>query len=178
VFGLDFSQVNTPGAFQDRLIPRGFSPFNVAAIGQAIVVSYSSPSARLGGGFVDVFTKDGALITRLVRGGLLDQPWGLALAPPSGQFGPFSRALLVGNHGNGRINAYDMASGQFLGTLRLTSGRAFVAPQLWGLIFGDGPTPAGTNPPSAGTGSTLFFTAGATLGRHGLVGEITFPPAQ
>lgn len=174
VFGPDFTLLNMPGAFEDRLIPRSFSPFNIAAVNGSIVVTYSSPHAFLGGGFVDVFSPDGVLQKRLIRRGFLNQPWGVALAPSAG-FGLFSGALLVGNHGNGRINAFSPSSGRFLGTIRLARGRAFVAPNLWGLIFGDGPAAPG-GPPSAGLPSTLFFTEGATLGRHGLVGKINAAP--
>ena len=172
VFGADFKQLMMPGAFQDRFIPRSFSPFNIAAVNGQIVVTYSSPHAFLGGGFVDVFTPGGVLVKRLVRGGLLDQPWGVAQAP--GDFGPLAGDLLIGNHGNGRINAYNPVTGRFAGTLTLTSGRAFTAPGLWGLIFGDGPAAPG-GPPSAGNFDTLFFTAGATPGRDGLIGEIGIP---
>jgi uncharacterized protein (TIGR03118 family) len=169
VFGPDFKQLMMPGAFRDRFMPRGFSPFNVAAINGQIVVTYSGPRA-FPGGFVNVFTPDGVLVKRLIRSAFLSQPWGLALAPPD--WGQFAGDLLVGNHGNGRINAFDPVTGRFAGTIRLTSGRAFVAPNLWGLIFGDGPG-APNGPPSAGTPETLFFTAGATPGRHGLIGSIT-----
>lgn len=62
-------------------------------------------------------------------------------------------------------------AGRFLGTLRLGDGKPFVAPNLWGLIFGDGPSPTG-NPPSAGSPSSLFFTAGTFRGAHGVIGEI------
>jgi uncharacterized protein (TIGR03118 family) len=174
VFGADFTLLNMPGAFEDPLIPRRFSPFNIAAINGPIVVTYAAPHAFPGGGFVDVFTPDGVLVKRLIRGGLLDQPWGLALSPSAG-FGPFNNALLVGNHGNGLINAFSPSTGRFLGTIRLAGGRPFVAPNLWGLIFGDGPAAPG-GPPSAGTPSTLFFTEGAWFGRPGLIGKITAAP--
>jgi len=64
-----------------------------------------------------------------------------------------------------------LATGRFLGTLRLGDGKPFAAPSLWGLIFGDGPSPTG-NPPSAGSPSSLFFTAGTFRGAHGVIGEI------
>jgi uncharacterized protein (TIGR03118 family) len=170
VFGTDFRQLHLPGAFEDPFLPFGFSPFNVAPLGDDIAVTYSSPVARRGGGFVDVFTQFGVLVKRLIRGGLLDQPWGVAQAPPAG-FGRFGGALLIGNHGDGMINAFSPVTGQYLGTLTLAGGVPFVAPSLWGLIFGDGPAAAGT-PGSAGFPSTPFFTAGASLGRDGVVGEI------
>ena len=170
VFGPGFHLLKTPGRFRDPLIPRSFAPFNIAAIGPAIVVTYAAPRAHLGAGFVDVFSPGGMLLKRLIRGGMLDQPWGVALAQ-AGDFGPFGGDLLIGNHGNGQINAFDPRTGRFLGTLRLGDGKPFIAPNLWGLIFGDGPSPTG-NPPSAGSPSSLFFTAGTFRGAHGVIGEI------
>jgi uncharacterized protein (TIGR03118 family) len=171
VLGPDFRLLNLPGAFQDRFIPAGFSPFNVVAIGNEIYVTYSAPLPGRGRGFVDVFTQNGVLVKRLIRGGLLDQPWGVAMAPAD--WGPFGGDLLVGNHGNGQVNAYDPVSGRFAGTLQ-ADGRTFVAPNLWGLIFGDGPAPGVSS--SAGDKHTLFFTEGSTPGRHGEIGDVRLVP--
>ena len=85
-------------------------------------------------GFVDVFTPDGAFVRRLISQGRLDSPWGLALAPSD--FGRFSGALLVGNFGNGRIHAYDPATGHLLGTLREPAPDRDRRPV--GLRFGNG----------------------------------------
>jgi hypothetical protein len=49
---------------------------------------------------------------RLASGGELNSPWGLALVPAD--FGKFSNDLLVGNFGDGRINALDPANGASL----------------------------------------------------------------
>ena len=42
-------------------------------------------------------------------------------------FGDFSNDLLVGNFGNGRINAYNPNTGVFLGTLSERPGRPLVS---------------------------------------------------
>jgi uncharacterized protein (TIGR03118 family) len=62
-----------------------------------------------GHGFVDVFDLSGNLLRRLVSGGPLNSPWGLAIAPSG--FGLFGNDLLVGNLGDGRINAFDPSTG-------------------------------------------------------------------
>jgi hypothetical protein len=85
---------------------------------------------------------------------------------PAG-FGPFAGDLLVGNFGNGRISAFDPASGAYKGQLRNADGLAITIDGLWGLMFGNG---------VAGTSSTLFFTAGIAEETHGLMGTITAAP--
>ena len=90
---------------------------------------------------------------------------GLALAPDD--FGAFSGDLLVGNFGDGRINAYEQAAGgSFVhdGTLQTAGGRALSIDGLWALQFGNGGAAGPTNP--------LFFTAGPDDESHGLFGSI------
>ncbi|HET9648892.1 MAG TPA: TIGR03118 family protein [Microlunatus sp.] len=91
----------------------------------------------------------------------VDSPCGLALAPAG--FGRFGVALLVGNFGNGHINAYDPATGAHLGQLRSTNGRPVVIDGLWALRFGNGD--------AAKTGEVLF-SAGPADETHGLLGTI------
>ena len=60
---------------------------------------------------------------RLISRGPLNSPWGLAIAPAgfAGVSAPNNDAvLLVGNFGDGRINAFDASTGGFLGQLRRT----------------------------------------------------------
>ena len=106
------------------------------------------------------------MLARLVSTGALNSPWGLALAP--GNFGDFSNALLVGNFGDGAINAFDPCSGEFLGTLQDPSGTNIAISGLWGLSFGNGR--------GAGDATTLYFTAGTpgsgNVEDHGLFGSI------
>jgi uncharacterized protein (TIGR03118 family) len=163
-----FHRVATPGMFEDAMLPPRFAPFGIQAIGRWIVVSYAkrelSGTDELHGpglGFVDVFSRDGALVSRLVHRGNLNAPWGLVRAP--GGFGRFGGALLVGNFGDGRINAYDLATGHALGTLHRPDGRPLAINGLWGLRFGNGVT-AGPN--------DLLFSAGIHDEAHGLLGKI------
>jgi len=98
----------------------------------------------------------------------LNAPWGLAIAPPS--FGTFANALLVGNFGDGKINAFDATSGNPLGTLQDPAGNPIVNLGLWALTFGTSTT--------GNYSTTLYFTAGipgngGVIQSHGLFGAIT-----
>ena len=164
-----FTPVELPGGlFVDPRIPAGYAPFNVQELAGKLYVSYAKQDARLhddvagaGHGFVDVFSNDGALIRRLVTRGALNSPWGLALAPAG--FGRFGGALLVGNFGDGHINAYDPNTGEHLGQLRMAHGQPIVIDGLWGLRFGNGT--------AAKTGE-LLFSAGPNHESDGLLGKI------
>src|SRR4029077_578282 len=114
------------------------------------------------------FNLDGTVFKHDAAHGPLHSPWGLALAPSN--FGPFSNAVLIGNNDRqGRINAFDPHSGQFLGALTDASGTPISIDQLWGLEFGKG---AGAN----GAANELFFTAGPNNYANGLFGVIRFTP--
>ncbi|MEP7179720.1 MAG: TIGR03118 family protein [Pseudonocardiales bacterium] len=164
-----FTPVELPGGlFVDPRIPAGYAPFNVQELLGKLYVSYAKQDATLhddvagsGHGFVDVFTNDGALVKRLVTRGALNSPWGLATAPAG--FGRFGGALLVGNFGDGRINAYNPHSGAHLGQLRKENGRPIVVDGLWGLRFGNG---------NAAKSGELLFSAGPNGESHGLLGKI------
>src|SRR5262249_18037218 len=139
VFDTNFSPVTIDGAFTDPQLPAGFAPFNVQRIGDALYVTYAlrdadqhDDVAGSGNGIINVFDFEGNLVTRLVSNGPLNSPWGLALAPPN--FGDFSTALLVGNFGDGTINAFDPSSGQYLGTLQDSTGANIAITGLWGLV--------------------------------------------
>jgi uncharacterized protein (TIGR03118 family) len=168
VFNDLFAPTTVPGGFADPNLPAGFAPFNVQEIAGRIVVAYAEvdPSsgdeiAGPGLGYVDVFDTSGHLIRRLISQGALDAPWGLALAPR--HFGPFSGDLLVGNFGDGKINAYDPRTGAFQGTITNKDGNPIAVNGLWALRFGNG---------VIGTPHTLLFTAGIGDEEHGLFGEI------
>jgi uncharacterized protein (TIGR03118 family) len=111
---------------------------------------------------VDVFDTEGRFLDRFVSRGALNSPWGLAVAPK--KFGEFSSALLVGNFGDGHINAYNPEDGEFLGTLRTPDEKPIVIDGLWALDFGNGG--------KAGPLNTLFFTAGIQHEQHGLFGSV------
>jgi uncharacterized protein (TIGR03118 family) len=146
-----------------------FAPFGIQSINDQLYVTFALQDAAhhddvrgAGNGFVDVFDTDGNLIRRFASQGTLDSPWGLTLAPAN--FGTFSHAVLVGNFGDGRINAFDAVSGAFLGQLRSGNGNAISINGLWGLAFGNGGL--------AGNSNTLFFTAGFNDEADGLFGSI------
>lgn len=168
VFDSNFMPVHRHGAFVDHRIPDGYAPFNVQELDGRLYVTYAKQDADkvddvpgLGHGFVDVFSPNGRLLQRLIRRGPLDSPWGLAIAPRD--FGRFSKDLLVGNFGNGKIHAFDRRSGELMGTLRDKHHEAIVIDGLWGLRFGNG---------TAGSHHTLLFTAGPDEEQHGLLGAI------
>src|SRR5262249_48751761 len=140
VFDANFHPVHRPGAFTDPALPRGFTPFNVHAVGDTVYVTYTKNNngrydsdAGLGDGYVDALDTQGRLLRRVAGGGPLDAPWGIALAP--GGFGEFANDLLVGNFADGRINAFDPQSGAFRGSLTDAADRPIVLPGLWGLLF-------------------------------------------
>jgi uncharacterized protein (TIGR03118 family) len=168
VFDQGFNLVHLSGSFTDPDIPAGFAPFNVQDLGGLLYVSYAKQDADAedevagqGLGFVDVYSTSGQLLRHLIERGQLNAPWGLVLAPAG--FGRFGGALLVGNFGNGRINAYDPVTGEFLGRLRREDNSPIQIDGLWALRFGNG---------VIGTSSTLLFTAGIDDEAHGLFGAI------
>jgi uncharacterized protein (TIGR03118 family) len=178
VFDTNFAPSNPASfPFLDPSIPAGFAPFNIQNIGGKLYVTYAKQDpakhddvAGPGNGFVDVFNTNGVLLNRLVSNGPLNSPWGLALAPAD--FGMFANDLLVGNFGDGRIDAFDPTTGTFLGALLDTSGNPVDIEGLWGLSFGNGA--------SAGPTNALYFTAGIGNGSdiesHGLFGDIVAAP--
>jgi uncharacterized protein (TIGR03118 family) len=146
-----------------------FAPFGIQNIGGDLFVSFALQNkahhddvAGPGNGFVDVFDTSGTLLRRFASGGALNSPWGLALAPAG--FGAFSTDLLVGNFGDGRISAFDPATGAFLGQLQDPSGHPITINGLWGLAFGNGGL--------AGDPTTLFFAAGLNDEADGLFGTL------
>jgi uncharacterized protein (TIGR03118 family) len=172
VFDGSFNLVSNTSAFVDKKIPKRFAPFNVQNLAGTLFVTYAkqdkakrvdTPGAGLG--FVDMFDTGGNLLGRVATKGALDAPWGLAMAPSA--FGDVSGDLLVGNFGNGKINAYQRKSNGHWkphGPLRIASGKPVRIDGLWGLSFGnDGP---------AGPSTSLYFTAGPSNGSHGIFGSI------
>ena len=172
VYDDTWTPVELPGGlFVDRRIPAGYAPFNVQELAGKLYVTYAQQDAGLeddvagqGHGFVDVFTNDGAFVKRLVTRGVLNSPWGLALAPDG--FGRLGGALLVGNFGNGRINAFDPGTGRYEGQLRGAHGHPITIDGLWALQFGNG---------NAAKTDELLFSAGPDDESHGLVGKIVAP---
>jgi uncharacterized protein (TIGR03118 family) len=146
-----------------------FAPFGIQTINDELYVTFALQDAAhhddvkgLGNGFVDVFDTNGNLLRRFASQGTLNSPWGLALTPAN--FGKFSNDVLIGNFGDGRINAFAV-TGAFVDQLRDASGNAITINGLWGLAFGNGGL--------AGESNILFFTAGFDDEAHGLFGSIT-----
>jgi uncharacterized protein (TIGR03118 family) len=154
-------------SFTDTSLPAGFAPFGIADIGGLVYVTFASTTGG-SGGFVDQFTEDGTQVggKSLIQGAPLNQPWGIAAAPPN--FGPLSNTLLISNNTNGgTINAFNATTGAFVSTVKDTNNKQIKIDQLWGIGFGDG---TGAN----GGANQLFFTAGPANNLAGTLGKIVF----
>jgi uncharacterized protein (TIGR03118 family) len=169
VFNPAFAKVTLAGTFTDPGLPAGYAPFGIQAIGGSLYVTYAKQDVALlnavagaGLGIVDVFTMDGTFVKELIAAGSLNAPWGIAKAPAN--FGPLSNDLLIGNFGDGTINAFDITTGALKGRVSNSSGAAIVVPGLWGIAFGNGINNQPTN--------TLFFSSGPDNGVNGLFGRI------
>lgn len=172
IFNGSFHLVKTRTEFRDAKIPAGYAPFNVQELSGRIYVSYGKqdkaktnvvPGAGLG--FVDVYSVNGVLIKHLISHGRLNEPWGLAIAPK--KFGPFGGDLLVGNLGNGWINAFNPTTGKFLGALDTTKGHPIAINGLWALAVGNS---------QFGGSSSVVFSAGPNAYANGLVGVLNPAP--
>jgi uncharacterized protein (TIGR03118 family) len=173
VYNATFAKV---GSFTDSQLLKDcplpnqcFAPFGIQNIAGNLYVTYALQNAAKhddvagpGNGFVDVFDTTGNLIRRFASHGPLNSPWGLAVAPAN--FGKFSNDVLVGNFGDGHINAFDPSTGVFLGQLRDENGQAITNNGLWGVAFGNGGL--------AGDTHTLFSCAGINDEADGLFGSI------
>jgi len=177
VFDAAFHHV--PGGFVDATLPPGYAPFGIRNLGGTIYVTYALQNAErhddvagVGHGFVNAFTTQGQLLRRVASQARLNSPWGLAVAPSN--FGAFSGNLLVGNFGDGHINAFDLGRFQETGELQqrgelhATTGQPLAIDGLWALDFGNGA--------AAGPTNALFFTAGPFGEQHGLFGRLMASP--
>ena len=184
VFDTSYRPVRTQGGFVDRNLPGGFAPFNIMSSerGAFIFVSYALQDAMkhddvagLGNGFVDVFDIDGNLLTRLISQGVLNSPWGMAIAPH--EFGDVADTLLVGNFGDGFIHAFTLSgcdkskkkdmTVQLLGVIGDSKGQPLAIDGLWSLVFG---VDAG-----GFSSNTLYFTAGPAMETQGIFGMLALP---
>jgi len=175
VFDANFQPVNIPNGFRDHKIPSGFAPFGISAINGNLYVTYAKQDEDKeddvpgpGDGFLNIFDTHGRLLERFISRGELNAPWGMAWVPFEG-FGEFNNALLVGNFGDGTVNAFDFDTGEFLGKVNDASGTPIVISGLWGLQFGL---------TFQGRLNTLYFTAGIEDEEHGLLGTLTVNPAS
>jgi uncharacterized protein (TIGR03118 family) len=169
VYDSTYASAKLTGTFSDPNLPAGYTPYSVHSVGSQVFVTYAlkgstgQPTLASGNGIVSVFDTSGNFVARAITGGNLNAPWGLAIAPAA--FGVFSGDLLVGNFGDGTINAYNATNYSFQGKLTDGTGATLTFPSLWELLFGNTPT-------SAGNLNTLYLTAGLANQAHGLLAEI------
>lgn len=164
VFNGNFQPATLAGSFTDPSLPAGYAPFNIQLVGGQLYVTYAFQQAtgeegggsgasfftpRSTGGIVDVYNSDGTFVKQFSTDSHLHAPWGMAMAPAS--FGTFANDLLVANFGDGTIDAFDPATGNYLGQLSDTGGNPISISGLRGLSFGNGVT--------AGDANSLYFTA-------------------
>jgi uncharacterized protein (TIGR03118 family) len=164
---------NLTGTFIDPSLPAGYAPFNVQNLNGILYVTYAVQDGAkhddvkgAGHGIVDTFDLNGNFLSRLVTGGALDSPWGLAIAPVG--FGDVAGDLLVGNFGDGTIHAYNPTTGALIETLQDAKGNPIVLDGLWALRFGNGS--------GSGAVTNLYFTAGTNGEADGLFGDLATVP--
>lgn len=159
---------NLVNSFTDPTIPAGFAPFGIQDIDGLLFVSFAAQSGATGG-VIDIYSENGTWLKQLTSGPPLNQPWGFAAAPKN--FGPLSNTLLVGNDNGGgsTINAFNVLTGQFVGTVKDVNGKPIKIDQLWGLEFGGGTAKNGAT-------NQLFFTAGPNNSLAGTFGVISVAP--
>jgi uncharacterized protein (TIGR03118 family) len=179
VYDNAYNATTVAGGFSDYSLPSGYAPFNIVVFGTQVFVTYAVQNSAkhdevdgAGNGIVDLFDTDGNFIQRIATGGALNAPWGVAMAPAS--WGSLGGSLLVGNFGDGTINAFGLSQDPYgnlvvtpQGFLGNADGSALSIDGLWGLQFA----------PDAGlvNSNQLYFTAGPSQETHGLFGRIELP---
>jgi uncharacterized protein (TIGR03118 family) len=171
VYDTNFQRVHLgEDAFDDESVPEGFAPFNVQNIGGSLFVTYAKQDAArhdpVGGdgfGFVDIFSTSGKFQGRLEHGDWFNAPWGVVWTPRD--FGEFSNTILVGNFRSGWIAAFNGFTKKFIGFVRNPDDSLVFIDGVWSLTFGNNGT--------AGSSTTLFFTAGINNEQDGLFGTLT-----
>jgi uncharacterized protein (TIGR03118 family) len=155
-------------------VPATFSPYNIQLLDGRLYVAFAAvdtdaeePASDVpapGAGHVVVYDLDGHIVKEFADQTRLNSPWGLAIAPEN--FGPFGRALLVANFGDGTIAAFDTTTGAFRDFLRDHAGKPIVVDKIWGLAFGNGV--------SLGDADSLYFTAGPNQEQDGIFGRLRY----
>jgi uncharacterized protein (TIGR03118 family) len=175
VYDSNFKLTNLSGSFTDPNLPAGYAPFGIHVITNAksqtnIYVTYAlqdaakhDPVHAAGDGLVDIFDTNGNMIQSFVLQGDMhtNAPWGIVV-PPAG-FGAFAGDVLVGNFGDGVLNAYTPA-GTFIDSVRDAGGNVITNLSLWDLVFGGGGP--------AGDPNTLYLTAGGMAEMHGIFASL------
>lgn len=169
VYDKNFALIIPAGNFTDPTLPSDYAPFNIQSLGGKLYVMYAKVDPVThedqkgpGNGYVSTYDFNGNFLQRVISNGALNSPWGVTLSPTS--FGLFGEALLVGNFGDGRINAYQPSTGLFLGTLNDQTGHVLENEGLWAITFGNGVGGGDTN--------TLYFNAGIGDEEHGIFGKL------
>ena len=174
-FDKNWKPITMQGGFQDPDLPGSYYPSNIQRYGRRLYVAYNFSDGTgsygygsPGTGQIDVFDLNGNLLQRLVPNNpWLNLPWGVAVT--GANFGSFSYALVVGNFGDGTISAFDLESGNYLGTMQDGKGNNISISGLWGLQWGNGG--------SGGDAGTLYYAASPGAGpsgfsQHGLFGSL------
>jgi len=169
VYDSQFNPVISPGAFTDPRLPRSYAPFNIVPVGGKLVVTFAVQDATkhddVAGqshGIVDIFDLNGQSFQRFAQHGQLNSPWGVAVAPAN--FGALAGSLLIGNFGNGHINAFNLTTGEFIDKMRDPRGKMIAIDGLWSLRVGNGG--------NGGRADTVYFTAGPNGEADGLFGAL------
>src|SRR6266550_8301937 len=164
-----FAHVALPGSFTDPTLPAGYAPFGIQVIGRQVFVTYAlqdplkqNPIFGAGNGIVSIFDMDGNFVRRFATGGALNAPWGITQA--GANFGPFSNDILISNLGDGTINAFDPATGRFLGEIDDGDGNIISNTDVHALTF---------RPDGFGDPNTLYFTSRFNNEDDGLFGAMT-----
>lgn len=171
VYDGSFNRVHTEEwAFRDPTLKKDFVPFNIQNIGENLFVTFARREKGStdedhgpGLGAAAVFDTEGRLLMRFEHGNWFNAPWGVTQAPAD--FGVFAHRILIGNFGDGTINAFNAVTGKHEGALLDTNGNMLTIDGLWALSFG--------NDANAGAALKLFFTAGPNDESNGLLGNIT-----
>jgi uncharacterized protein (TIGR03118 family) len=174
VFDTNFKPVTLPGTpFVDSQLPSGYGPFNIWNLGGKLYVMWAKQNTNknfavpgAGNGAVSIFDLNGVLLQHVATGGPLNAPWGVAIAPAT--FGAFANDILVGNFGDGTINAFDPKTGAALGALADQNGNPIAISGLWALIVGNGG--------NGGDPNAIYFAAGTGNQQHGLFGSLQAAP--
>jgi hypothetical protein len=166
----NFLRATLTGSFTDPTLPAGFAPFGIHVVNNQLVVTYAQqdqakhdPIHAAGAGYVSLFTQDGVFVRRIASQGNLNAPWGVVLAPAG--FGALGGDLLIGNFGDGVINAYNFSSGAFVDQLKDANGAVVTNASLWDLVF--------DSTGQTGDPNTMYITAGLANEQHGLFAAIT-----
>jgi uncharacterized protein (TIGR03118 family) len=169
VYDTNFHLTTLTGTFSDPTIPAGFAPFGIHIVSNQVIVTYAQqdqaqhdPVHAAAAGYVSLFALDGTFVRRIASQGNLNAPWGVAIAPAG--FGSLGGDMLVGNFGDGVINAYDFNSGNFIDQMKDANGAVITNASLWELLFDASGQTADPN--------TMYFTAGLANEQHGLFATI------